>query len=162
MRRRPANRAAVATRRSRRRRAPPRRRPAAGNAMTSRPTVQASAVLALALLGDSLLYAVLPLHAAAFGVSLAWVGVLLSVNRIARLFVYPLLARAAGAAGLRRFTIAAAALGAVSTLAFALGTGRWPLFVARAAWGIAFGSLSLATLAYATRSTDGAGARVGL
>ncbi|HEY8171881.1 MAG TPA: hypothetical protein VIH21_02240 [Dehalococcoidia bacterium] len=42
--------------------------------MTSRPTVLASIVLALALLGDSLLYAVLPLHAATFGISLAWVG----------------------------------------------------------------------------------------
>ncbi|HEX2059491.1 MAG TPA: MFS transporter, partial [Thermoanaerobaculia bacterium] len=76
--------------------------------MTSRPTVLASIVLALALLGDSLLYAVLPLHAATFGISLAWVGVLLSANRIVRLFAYPLLPRLA-ATGLRRFTIAAAA-----------------------------------------------------
>jgi MFS transporter, DHA1 family, inner membrane transport protein len=130
--------------------------------MKSRPTVLSSSVLALALLGDSLLYAVLPLHAATFGVSLAWVGVLLSVNRIARLFVYRLLARAAGFAGLRRFTIAAATLGGASTLTFAVASGGWPLFAARVAWGIAFGSLSLATLAYATASPDGAGTRVGL
>jgi len=129
--------------------------------MTSRPTVLASIVLALALLGDSLLYTVLPLHASTFGVSPAWVGVLLSANRIIRLFVYPLLARVA-ATGLRRFTIAAAALGAFSTLGFAFGSGGWILLASRVVWGTAFGSLSLSALAYATASRDDAGKRVGL
>lgn len=131
-------------------------------AMTSRPTVLAAAVLALALLGDSLLYAVLPLHAATFGVSLAWVGVLLSANRITRLFVYQHLARLAQRMGLRRFTIAMAVIGAASTLAFAAASGPWRLLAARIAWGIAFGSLSLAALGYATEGTRGAGKRVGL
>src|SRR5688572_29430002 len=119
-RRRQGRRDAVAACRRRRRRAKPpsRRRPAAADfPMTSRPTVLASTVLALALLGDLLLYAVLPLHAPSFGVSMAWVGVLLSANRVIRLFVYPFLPRIA-ATGLRRFTITGAALGAVSTLAF--------------------------------------------
>lgn len=129
--------------------------------MTSRPTALASIVLALALLGDSLLYAVLPLHAATFGVSLTWVGVLLSANRIVRLCAYPLLARMA-ADGLRRFTIVAAALGGVSTLAFAAASGAWALLASRVAWGVVFGSLSLATLAYATASREEAGRRVGL
>jgi MFS transporter, DHA1 family, inner membrane transport protein len=129
--------------------------------MTSRPTVLASIVLALALLGDSLLYAVLPLHAATFGVSLAWAGVLLSANRIVRLFAYPILPRLART-GLRRFTIAAAACGAISTLAFAAGSGGWTLLASRLVWGVAFGSLSLSTLAYATEWNDAAGKRVGL
>lgn len=129
--------------------------------MTSRPTVLASIVLALALLGDSLLYAVLPLHAATFGVSLAWVGVLLSANRVVRLVLYPQLARIA-ATGLRRFTIAAASLGALSTLGFAFGSGGWVLLASRIAWGTAFGSLSLSALAYATASSHGAGKRIGL
>src|SRR5688572_9586731 len=117
--------------------------------MTSRPTVLASIVLALALLGDSLLYAVLPLHAATFGISLAWVGVLLSANRIIRLFAYPLLPHLA-TTGLRRFTIAAAALGGVTTLTFAAASGAWVLLASRVAWGVVFGALSLSTLAYAT------------
>ncbi len=129
--------------------------------MTSRPTVLASIVLALALLGDSLLYAVLPLHAATFGVSLAWVGVLLSANRIVRLFAYPILPRVA-ATGLRRFTIAAAACGTISTLTFAAASGAWTLLASRLVWGVIFGALSLSTLAYATESTDVAGKRVGL
>lgn len=122
----------------------------------------ASAVLALALLGDSLLYAALPLHAATFGISVAWTGLLLSANRITRLFVYPLLPRMAEFSGMRSFTLAAATLGAISTLWFAVASGPWPLLAARVAWGIAFGALSLATLAYATQSPEGAGARVGI
>ena len=121
----------------------------------------ASIVLALALLGDSLLYAVLPLHASTFGVSLAWVGVLLSANRIIRLVVYPYLARAA-ATGLRRFTVTAAAAGAFSTLAFAFGQGAWVLLASRLVWGSVFGALSLSTLAYATVRHEEAGRRVGV
>lgn len=128
----------------------------------SRPAVVASGVLALALLGDSLLYAALPLHAHAFGISLTWAGVLLSANRLIRLAAYPFLAHAAGRAGMKRFTVAAAALGATSTLAFALGHGAIPLLTARLAWGIAFGGLSLAAFGYATATAGGAGARVGL
>ena len=129
--------------------------------MTSRPTVLASIVLALALLGDSLLYAVLPLHAATFGISLAWTGVLLSANRIIRLFAYPLLPRLA-TTGLRRFTIVAAALGGLTTLAFAVASGAWLLLASRIAWGVVFGALSLSTLAYATEWSEVAGRRVGL
>lgn len=129
--------------------------------MTSRPTVLASIVLALALLGDSLLYAVLSLHASTFGLSLAWVGVLLSANRIVRLFGYPLLPRVA-ATGLRRFTITAAATGALSTLVFAFGRGAAVLLASRLALGIVFGALSLSALAYATSASALAGQRVGL
>src|SRR5207248_7109765 len=42
-------------------------------------------VLAVALIGDALIYVVLPLYHAEFGVSLAMVGVLLSLNRWIRL-----------------------------------------------------------------------------
>jgi MFS family permease len=129
--------------------------------MTSRPTVLASIVLSLALLGDSLLYVVLPPHAATFGVSLPWVGVLLSANRIVRLFAYPILPRVA-ATGLRRFTIAAAAVGALSTLVFAFGSGASVLLASRLAWGVVFGALSLSTLAYATERSEVAGKHVGL
>jgi DHA1 family inner membrane transport protein len=129
--------------------------------MTSRPTVLASAVLALALLGDSLLYAALPLHAATFGISIGWAGVLLSANRFVRLAAYPLLPRLA-ASGLRRFTIVAAVLGASSTLVFAVSHGPWPLLAARLVWGCVFGALSLSTLAYATEHSETAGRRVGL
>jgi hypothetical protein len=129
--------------------------------MTDRPTVLAAVVLALALLGDSLLYAVLPLHASTFGISLGWVGVLLSANRIVRLALYPFLARLAKG-GTRRFTIAAAALAAASTLTFSVGSGGWTLLTSRVAWGAAFAALSLSALTYATECRETAGRRVGM
>ena len=42
-------------------------------------------VIAVAMIGDTLLYAVLPLYHQDFGLSLAMVGVLLSLNRWVRL-----------------------------------------------------------------------------
>jgi MFS transporter, DHA1 family, inner membrane transport protein len=130
-------------------------------AMTSRPTVLASIVLGLALLGDSLLYAVLPLHASTFGISLAWTGILLSANRVVRLIVYPFLPRLA-ALGLRRFTVTASALAALSTVVFAFGSGAGVLLASRIVWGAVFGALSLSTMAYATMLAVDAGKRVGL
>jgi hypothetical protein len=43
--------------------------------------VRAAAVLGRVWLGDALIYVVLPLHAGAFGISLALVGVVLSVSK---------------------------------------------------------------------------------
>lgn len=43
-------------------------------------------VIAVAMIGDTLLYAVLPLYHNDFGLSLAMVGVLLSLSRWIRLF----------------------------------------------------------------------------
>ena len=79
-------------------------------------------MLALALLGDALLYVVLPIHAAAFGVTLAWVGVLLSANRFVRIFGYgaiAVLARAIGPlyAALALLMLAALALNLRAMLA---------------------------------------------
>lgn len=45
-----------------------------------------SGALSLGLLGDSLIYVVLPVNAEAFGVSLFWVGILLVENRVIRTF----------------------------------------------------------------------------
>ena len=48
-------------------------------------------VLTISLLGDALLYVILPVHAATFGLSIAAVGFLLAVNRIIRTFTYGLI-----------------------------------------------------------------------
>ena len=45
-------------------------------------------VWGLAVAGHELVQVVLPVHAAAFGVSLAWVGVLLSANKFIRVVGY--------------------------------------------------------------------------
>ena len=53
-----------------------------------RAIIGSSSVMSLALLGDALLYAVLPAYAADFGLTLPWVGVMLSANRFVRVFAY--------------------------------------------------------------------------
>jgi DHA1 family inner membrane transport protein len=58
-----------------------------------RAIIGSSAILSLALLGDALLYAVLPAFAEDFGLTLPWVGVMLSANRFVRVFAYGFIAR---------------------------------------------------------------------
>ena len=50
--------------------------------------ISSSALMSLALLGDSLIYAILPVYAANFGLTLPMVGILLAANRIVRIFIY--------------------------------------------------------------------------
>ena len=48
--------------------------------ITWKTVIASSSILSLALVGDALIYAVLPVHAETFGISLIWVGVLLTVT----------------------------------------------------------------------------------
>lgn len=48
-------------------------------------------VLSVSLLGDALLYVILPVNAEKFGVSMVAVGFLLAINRIIRTFTYNLI-----------------------------------------------------------------------
>ena len=120
-----------------------------------------SSALSLALLGDALIYAVLPVHAAAFGVSLAWVGALLSVNRFVRVFAYGLVARCTEAFGLRRMCIVACVGAVLSTALYWAGEGTALLLFARILWGLAYAVLVLVTLGYAVEHRPSAGVRVG-
>lgn len=120
-----------------------------------------SGVLSLALLGDALIYAVLPAHASAFGVSLAWVGVLLSVNRFVRVFAYGWIAQFTTMLGLRTTCIGASVAAAVSTCAYGLADGEWWLLAARVLWGLVYAALLLATLAYAVEHRASVGVRIG-
>jgi MFS family permease len=97
----------------------------------------------ISLLGDATLYTVLPNPriAAQAGLTLGMVGVLLGVNRAARLIVN-------GPVGLlydrlpRRGLMVASLLGgAVSSVLYAAGSGFWPLFAGRVLWGIAWATL---------------------
>src|ERR1051326_9314182 len=72
-------------------------------------------VLAIALIGDALIYVVLPLYHQEFGVSLAMVGVLLSLNRWIRLLANSAVAHLGERIGPHALMIAAAAGSIVST-----------------------------------------------
>jgi MFS family permease len=119
-------------------------------------------VLAVALIGDALIYAVLPLYHQEFGISLAMVGVLLSLNRWIRLLANSAVARLGDRIGPHAMMIAAAAGSIVSTTLYGLGDGAALQIFARCLWGVSFAALNLATLAYAVSDRPNAGKRVGL
>ena len=89
---------------------------AAGRARGYRDTVVAAACLGLVWLGDALIYVVLPLYPAAFGVEIAAVAILLSVNRVIRIVGYGWVSPLARRFGANTLTAAACAAGALSTL----------------------------------------------
>ena len=101
--------------------------------------------VAVSLLGDATLYAVLPnpTISAQMGVSMSMVGVLLSANRAVRPFLN-------APAGIlydhfrrRSLLITGMGLGALASILYALVEGFWPLFMARVLWGFAFTLLGI-------------------
>jgi len=119
------------------------------------------AVIGLGLLGDTLIYAVLPLYHAELGMSLAMVGVLLSLNRWTRLLANSLVAGIGEHAGARRMMIMAAIGSVISTTCYGLDGGDALQIAARILWGVSFAALNLASLAYAVADRANAGKRVG-
>ncbi|MEE1555742.1 MAG: MFS transporter, partial [Alphaproteobacteria bacterium] len=121
-----------------------------------------SGALSLALLGDALIYIVLPVNAEAFGVGLAWVGILLAANRIVRTFSYGMIAVLGERIGIRNLCILATVTAIVSTAMYGLVAGWAALLVARILWGLSYGALLLAALGYAASDRARTGSRVGV
>lgn len=118
-------------------------------------------VIAFGMIGDTLLYAVLPLYHDEFGISLAMVGVLLSLNRWIRLLANSGVAAIGDRAGPHFLMVAAAIGSAVSTTAYGLVDDAVVQMAARVLWGISYAALNLSTLAYAVSDRPNAGKRVG-
>ena len=127
-----------------------------------RAIIGSSSIMSLALLGDALLYAVLPAYAEDFGLTLPWVGVMLSANRFVRVFAYGALARLTEVVGLRQVCIGAAITATISTALYAIGHGPAAILAARLLWGLTYGVLVLATLSYAVEFRTQVGTRVGV
>jgi MFS family permease len=119
-------------------------------------------VIAVALIGDGLIYVVLPLHHEEFGVSLAMVGVLLSLNRWVRLLANSVVAHVGERIGPHALMVAASAGSIISTATYGLGDSALAQVLARMLWGISFAALNLSTLAYAVSDRPNAGKRVGI
>jgi len=122
----------------------------------------ASLVLAFTLPTDTLLYLLLPLHAASFGVSLAEAGLLLAANRLVRIVGYGFVARGYERNGPRIACILAVFGSALSSLGYALLPGVWTLLIARLMWGLGFAAMNIATQALATHTPEGALRRSGI
>src|SRR5260221_12877530 len=118
-------------------------------------------VIAGACIGDTLIYAVLPLYHEDFGISLAMVGVLLSLNRWIRLLANSGVAAIGERVGPHALMVMAALGSVVSTTLYGLVESEAVQIVARMLWGISFAALNLSTLAYAVSDRANAGKRVG-
>ena len=123
--------------------------------------IGSSLIMSFALLGDALIYAVLPIYAEDFGVTMPMVGILLSINRFVRVFTYGIISNLVNTYGMRSMCIVAALMATSSTAIYGLSNGFLPLFLARIVWGIAYAILVLSTLAYAIQYRAKAGTRVG-
>jgi len=121
----------------------------------------ASIVLALTLPTDTVLYLLLPLHAAVFGVSLAEAGILLAANRLVRIVGYGWVARSYEHRGARICCMIAVLGSAASSVGYALLPGLWTLLACRLLWGLSFAAMNIATQALATSEPIGAARRSG-
>ncbi|HAS47545.1 MAG TPA: hypothetical protein DCS93_44120 [Microscillaceae bacterium] len=113
---------------------------------TTRTTILISLTLSLASLGDTLLYPVLSSDYQTFGVSLYWVGILLSVNRFVRLVANRVVAYAIQVLGLHRSSVWAAVIASVTTILYGISHQLIILLVARVGWGIAYATLRINTI----------------
>lgn len=114
--------------------------------------------LTLVIMGDSLMYVVLPIAAADFGVTHTlglsasfWVGLALSINRFVRLISNAIAARVYERNGLKWPFVLAVSLGALTTLTYALTSGILLLLVARLFWGVSYSFMRLASQIVAFR-----------
>jgi len=107
------------------------------------PVVAVAVAVAATLLGDSMLYAVMPSRPDSWGLAIPAVGVLLSANRLVRLLTNPVAALAFDRLGPRIPFIGALAAAVAVTLAYGWFTAFTILLAARLVWGTAWSMLRL-------------------
>jgi len=104
-----------------------------------KPIIVIAIVTAVCMLGNEMMFIVLPLYWKFFGLTSLWqVGVLLSANRIIRIPITSLVGWCYNRIGERSCIMAAVVLAAASTFSYGLVKGFWLLLIARCLWGIAW------------------------
>ena len=114
-----------------------------------RSLILVSIVVALSLLGDQLLYAVLPVMHEAMGIPVTSVGLILSANRLVRLVTNSLSGYVIERFGRRWPFIGSLLLGGATTLAYGVLSGVWIFLLARLLWGTAWSFLRIEGLSTA-------------
>lgn len=106
-------------------------------------------ILSIASMGDTFLYAYLPVSYQHLGITSFWVGVILSVNRVARFFLNGYMAWIVSTKDIRKVVAVTLVLASLSSISYG-----WisviPLWIlARILWGICFSMLRLSNTLYA-------------
>jgi MFS family permease len=118
-----------------------------------------SAVVGLSLLGDALLYALLPAKPGEFGVLIWQVGVLLGANRFVRLVTNEIAGRLIQNKDGNGPLLWALMVGGIVTASYALPIGFWGLLCARIIWGACWSVLRvegyLSALSYSSNANRG-------
>ncbi|MBA9087197.1 MFS family permease [Fontibacillus solani] len=97
-----------------------------------------------AVLGDAMLFVVLPLYWKEFGLNAVWqIGVLLSINRFIRLPINPLVGMFYKHFQLRTGVILALGIAIITTASYGLIQHFWWLVIMRALWGVGWSLLRL-------------------
>jgi MFS family permease len=126
------------------------------------PALSTALVVSASLLGDTLLYTVLPVSAASLGISRPMVGVILSLNRWVRLITNPIAARLYERFPAGALILVAIVLSALSTAMYALPAALAVFLVGRLLWGFCYSLLRLGSfLAALEDAASHAGRRIG-
>ncbi len=114
--------------------------------------------LALSLPGDTALYVALPTHTAEAGIALAHVGLMLSANRLIRLFINAPYGMVIERVPRRWMLVPSLLIGGLSYFLYTV-PGFWPLLIGRLLWGVAWAGIwiggSTAVLDIATSRNRG-------
>ncbi|MCY4619814.1 MAG: MFS transporter [Chloroflexi bacterium] len=109
----------------------------------SLPVIAVALAVGSTLLGDSMLYAVMPAQPEAWALSIPAVGILLSANRLVRLVTNSVVAVIFQRLGQRGPFIGALVLSVVVTLSYGWTSAFAVLLVARMGWGLCWSTLRL-------------------
>jgi MFS family permease len=109
----------------------------------------ASLALSFTLLGDTFLYPFLPVDFESVGLTIASVGIILSVNRFVRILMNSQIIRLFGIFGLRTLTIAAVVMAVLSTAGYAVAAGLCGWLFLRICWGLSYSILRISSISYA-------------
>lgn len=101
-------------------------------------------ITALCLLGDAMLYIVLPIYWKDFGLTSIWqVGILLSINRFIRLPINPFIGFLYNRIPKKHGLYIACLLAIITTLSYGFVKEFWILLIMRCLWGVAWSIMRL-------------------
>ncbi|MGM0969582.1 MAG: MFS transporter [Bacillota bacterium] len=117
--------------------------------------VSISLITAFALIGDSMLYIVLPIYWKEIGLSSIWeVGLLLSINRFIRIPLAPVVWWLYRYIPMKTGVLIAILIASVTTILYGM-SGFWLLLICRCAWGLAWTLLRMSGMRVLAEMDEG-------